>query len=75
MPFQKQVRPGDQLRLEVEMTRDAPNWKRKAIATVDGEVACEAEITFAIGDKRIDSTKNLLVKRQGIFYCYITMKR
>ena len=26
--------------------------KGKAIATVDGEVACEAEITFAIGDKK-----------------------
>ena len=77
MPFQKQVRPGDQLRLEVEMTRvRGPIGKGKAIATVDGEVACEAEITFAIGDKRIDSTKNLLVKRQGFFiYCYITMKR
>ncbi|MCI4139219.1 3-hydroxyacyl-[acyl-carrier-protein] dehydratase FabZ, partial [Bacillus vallismortis] len=23
-----------------------------AVATVDGEVACEAEITFAIGDKK-----------------------
>ena len=47
----KQVRPGDQLRLEVEMTRTRPIGKGKAIATVDGEVACEAEITFAIGDK------------------------
>ena len=43
---------GDQLRLEVEMTRvRGPIGKGKAIATVDGEVACEAEITFAIGDK------------------------
>ena len=77
MPFQKQVRPGDQLRLEVEMTRvRGPIGKGKAIATVDGEVACEAEITFAIGDKRIEKIKNLLVKRQGDFYfCYITMKR
>ena len=51
----KQVRPGDQLRLEVEMTRvRGPIGKGKAIATVDGEIACEAEITFAIGDKRID---------------------
>ena len=47
----KQVRPGDQLRLEVEMTR-VRSGKGKAIATVDGEVACEAEITFAIGDKK-----------------------
>ena len=37
------------------MTRvRGPIGKGKAIATVDGEVACEAEITFAIGDKRID---------------------
>lgn len=51
--FKKQVRPGDQLRLEVEMTRvRGPIGKGKAIATVDGEVACEAEITFAIGDKK-----------------------
>ena len=48
----KQVRPGDQLRLEVEMTRVRAIGKGKAIATVDGEVACEAEITFAIGDKK-----------------------
>ena len=52
LPFQKQVRPGDQLRLEVEMTRVRVIGKGKAIATVDGEVACEAEITFAIGDKK-----------------------
>ncbi|HDR7324172.1 3-hydroxyacyl-ACP dehydratase FabZ [Bacillus cereus group sp. N18] len=51
--FKKQVSPGDQLRLEVEMTRvRGPIGKGKAIATVDGEVACEAEITFAIGDKK-----------------------
>ena len=51
--LKKQVRPGDQLRLEVEMTRvRGPIGKGKAIATVDGEVACEAEITFAIGDKK-----------------------
>ncbi|PFW80788.1 3-hydroxyacyl-[acyl-carrier-protein] dehydratase FabZ [Bacillus toyonensis] len=51
--FKKQVCPGDQLRLEVEMTRvRGPIGKGKAIATVDGEVACEAEITFAIGDKK-----------------------
>ncbi|WP_085994069.1 3-hydroxyacyl-ACP dehydratase FabZ [Oceanobacillus senegalensis] len=47
--FKRQVRPGDQLRLEVEITRmKGPIGKGKGIATVDGEVACEAEITFAI---------------------------
>ncbi|MBS4195830.1 3-hydroxyacyl-ACP dehydratase FabZ [Lederbergia citri] len=47
--FKRQVRPGDQLRLEVEITRvKGPIGRGKGIATVDGEVACEAEITFAL---------------------------
>ncbi|WP_226642897.1 3-hydroxyacyl-ACP dehydratase FabZ [Mesobacillus subterraneus] len=47
--FKRQVKPGDQLRLEVEMIKlRGPIGKGKAIATVDGELACEAEITFAI---------------------------
>lgn len=47
--FKRQVVPGDQLRLEVEMTRlRGPVGKGKAIATVNGELACEAEITFAL---------------------------
>ena len=47
--FKKQVIPGDQLQLEVEIIREkGPIGKGKGIATVDGEVACEAEITFAI---------------------------
>ncbi|MBO9130035.1 3-hydroxyacyl-ACP dehydratase FabZ [Bacillus sp. 165] len=51
--FKRQVRPGDQLRLEVEIIRvRGPVGKGKAIATVNGEVACEAEITFALGDKK-----------------------
>ncbi|MFB5253378.1 3-hydroxyacyl-ACP dehydratase FabZ [Bacillus mycoides] len=51
--FKRQVRPGDQLRLEVEMTRvRGAIGKGKAIATVDGEIACEMEITFALGDKK-----------------------
>ncbi|PFZ64224.1 3-hydroxyacyl-ACP dehydratase FabZ [Bacillus wiedmannii] len=51
--FKRQVRPGDQLRLEVEMTRvRGAIGKGKAIATVDGEIACEAEITFALGEKK-----------------------
>ena len=48
--FKRQVVPGDTLKLEVEITRlRGPIGKGKAIATVDGEVACEAEITFALG--------------------------
>jgi 3-hydroxyacyl-[acyl-carrier-protein] dehydratase len=50
--FKRQVRPGDQLRLEVELTRVRGSMgKGKATATVDGEVACEAEIMFALGKK------------------------
>ncbi len=49
--FKKQVKPGDQLRLEIEITRlKGPIGKCKGIATVDGELVCEAEITFAFGD-------------------------
>ncbi|GKV57434.1 3-hydroxyacyl-[acyl-carrier-protein] dehydratase FabZ [Sporosarcina sp. NCCP-2222] len=51
--FKRQVTPGDTLRLEVEITRmRGMIGKGKAIATVDGEIACEAEITFALGDKQ-----------------------
>lgn len=47
--FKRQVKPGDQLRLVVEMIKlRGPIGKAKAVATVDGELACEAEITFAI---------------------------
>ncbi|WP_409290658.1 3-hydroxyacyl-ACP dehydratase FabZ [Peribacillus sp. SCS-26] len=51
--FKKQVKPGDQLRLEVEIVRSrGPIGKGKAVATVEGDVVCEAEITFALGDKK-----------------------
>lgn len=47
--FRRQVRPGDVLTLEVEITRiKGPIGKGRAKATVDGEIACEAEIMFAI---------------------------
>ncbi|HLR67744.1 3-hydroxyacyl-ACP dehydratase FabZ [Virgibacillus alimentarius] len=47
--FKRQVKPGDQLQLEVEITRVKGSiGKGKGIATVDGEKACEAEIMFAI---------------------------
>ncbi|SHH60419.1 MULTISPECIES: 3-hydroxyacyl-ACP dehydratase FabZ [Virgibacillus] len=47
--FKRQVRPGDQLQMEVEILRlKGPIGKGKAVAKVDGEVACEAEIMFAI---------------------------
>lgn len=47
--FKQQVKPGDQLKLEVEIIRMRGSiGKGKGIATVDGKVACEAEIMFAI---------------------------
>lgn len=49
--FKRQVRPGDQLKLEVEMTRVRGTMgKGKGVATVDGEVAAEMELMFALGD-------------------------
>ncbi|RFU60732.1 3-hydroxyacyl-ACP dehydratase FabZ [Peribacillus glennii] len=49
--FKRQVKPGDQLRLEVEMTRLRGSFgKGKAVATVDGEIACETEIMFGFGE-------------------------
>ncbi len=48
--FKRQVVPGDQLRLEFEVTRTRRNIiKGKGIATVDSEVACEVEIMIALG--------------------------
>ncbi len=50
--FKQQVRPGDTLRLEVEITRlKGPVGKGHARATVDGKVAAEGDIMFALGDK------------------------
>ncbi|MBB5323965.1 3-hydroxyacyl-[acyl-carrier-protein] dehydratase [Anoxybacillus tepidamans] len=51
--FKKQVKPGDQLRLEVEIIRaKGPIGKGKGIATVDGELVCETEMMFALGEKK-----------------------
>jgi 3-hydroxyacyl-[acyl-carrier-protein] dehydratase len=47
--FKKQVKPGDQLRLEVEMIKVRGSiGKGKGVATVDGEIVCETEIMFAL---------------------------
>ncbi|MFU0789353.1 3-hydroxyacyl-ACP dehydratase FabZ [Cerasibacillus sp. JNUCC 74] len=47
--FKQQVRPGDQLQMEVEILRlKGPIGKGKAVAKVEGKTACEAEILFAI---------------------------
>ncbi|MBM7095617.1 3-hydroxyacyl-ACP dehydratase FabZ [Bacillus sp. H-16] len=51
--FKGQVTPGDQLRLEVEMTRLRGSiGKGKAVATVNGETVAEMEMMFALGDKQ-----------------------
>jgi 3-hydroxyacyl-[acyl-carrier-protein] dehydratase len=48
--FKKQVQPGDILRLETEVTLvRGPVAKANGLATVNGEVAARAEMTFAIG--------------------------
>ncbi|NLK95812.1 MAG: 3-hydroxyacyl-ACP dehydratase FabZ [Clostridiales bacterium] len=48
--WRKQVVPGDKLELSCEIIRLRGSMGTgKAIATVDGKKACEAEIMFAIG--------------------------
>ncbi|MTD30829.1 3-hydroxyacyl-ACP dehydratase FabZ [Planomicrobium sp. YIM 101495] len=48
--FKRQVVPGDQLKLEVELTKmRGPMGRGHAIATVNGELACECDILFALG--------------------------
>jgi 3-hydroxyacyl-[acyl-carrier-protein] dehydratase len=48
--FKRQVKPGDQLRLEVEILKLRGSMgKGHGIATVDGELVCEADILFALG--------------------------
>ena len=49
--FRRKVRPGDVLYLEIELVKFKGSIGiGTAIAKVDNEIACEAEITFAIGD-------------------------
>jgi UDP-3-O-[3-hydroxymyristoyl] N-acetylglucosamine deacetylase/3-hydroxyacyl-[acyl-carrier-protein] dehydratase len=50
--FRKPVRPGDQLRLEVEMVQvRGPVCRVRGVAKVDGEVVCEAEMAAMVRDK------------------------
>jgi len=50
--FKRQVVPGDQLRLEIEVTRmKGIVGKCRAVALVEGELACEAELMFVIDRK------------------------
>ena len=51
MRFRRPVTPGDTVRLEVELTRIKGSiGKARATATVDGELAAEGEIMFALTD-------------------------
>lgn len=46
--FRRKVVPGDQLRMELETTRGRPGgkvWRFRGRATVDGELAAEADFT------------------------------
>jgi 3-hydroxyacyl-[acyl-carrier-protein] dehydratase len=50
--FRRPVRPGDVVRLEVELTRlRGPIGIVSARALVDGKVAAAGQITFAIADR------------------------
>ncbi|ADL69962.1 3-hydroxyacyl-[acyl-carrier-protein] dehydratase FabZ [Thermoanaerobacterium thermosaccharolyticum] len=50
--FKRVVKPGDQLKIEVEILSSKLNLvKAKGIATVDGELAAEAEISFMLVEK------------------------
>lgn len=48
--FKRQVKPGDTLRLEAELTQLRRSIGTATVtATVDGEVACKGDIMFALG--------------------------
>lgn len=50
--FKQQVIPGDQLQLEVELTRTIRNiWKFDAVAKVDGKVVASAELMCAESER------------------------
>jgi len=47
--FKRPVEPGDQLKMDVEILRVSRGiWKYKAVASVDGKVAVEAELMCTI---------------------------
>jgi 3-hydroxyacyl-[acyl-carrier-protein] dehydratase len=51
--FREQVRPGDTLRLEVDVTAfRGPVGKARGRALVNDKVVCEADLTFAIGEAK-----------------------
>lgn len=53
--FKGQVKPGDQLELEVVMTRLRGSiGKGHAVARVAGEVVAEGDLMFALGEKEVE---------------------
>lgn len=51
--FRRQVVPGDQIRLEVEMLKYKGSiGKGRGVATVDGQLVAEAEVIFALQDMK-----------------------
>lgn len=53
--FKRQVKPGDTLRLEVELAQVRRNiGTGSGTATVDGEVACKGEFMFALAPNPIE---------------------
>jgi 3-hydroxyacyl-[acyl-carrier-protein] dehydratase len=49
--FRRKVVPGDQLLMDVETLRGRPGgkvWRFKGVATVEGELAAEAEFTAMV---------------------------
>ena len=52
--FKRPVVPGDTLRLEVQLEKMRRNIGRaKGVATVDGQLACEGELLFALIDRNM----------------------
>lgn len=57
--FKRPVYPGDQLWLRVELLKQRHRlWRFSAVARVDGEVACSAEITCVPANGNNDNTEN-----------------
>jgi len=51
--FRKPVVPGDQLRLELEITKHRQSiWGFKGKASVDGKLVAEAELLAMLGDEK-----------------------